>query len=101
MTKNTKSYPLIKKSIIIDTYDNDPSREGDIILISIMSNGKKITILEIYNLMVDGFKKQEEFNKTIVSAIADLKKYVDIQFAKLCKENEAEFAKLRKDNNLK
>ena len=66
MTKNTKSYPLIKKSIIIDTYDNDPSREGDIILISIMSNGKKITILEIYNQMVDGFKDIKDYLHQLV-----------------------------------
>ena len=77
MNKNKESHPLSQKTIIIDKYDNDQSRVGDYIVISIMSNGKRITIVEVYNQMVKGFDnvnkrldknddnwaRQHEFNK--------------------------------------
>lgn len=57
MNKNKNTHPISQKTIIIDKYDNDPKRNGDYIVISIMSNGKKITLYKLYTLVVDGFEK--------------------------------------------
>ena len=58
----TSNHKIKKIRIIIEKYDNDSKRVGDEIVLSVMSNGKKITLNDLYEIVVEGFKKQEEFN---------------------------------------
>ena len=51
-----------------------------------MSNGKKITLNELYKIVVEGFKKQEVFNNWVVNELQNIKSNI---------------TNLKKDNNLK
>ena len=82
-----KTKHKIKKiTVIIEKYDNDPKRVGDEITFTIMSNGKKITIYELYQEMIKRFDKQDAFNAWVVNEF---------------KAVRSEIAKTKKDNKLK
>ena len=82
----TSNHKIKKIRIIIEKYDNDSKRVGDEIVLSVMSNGKKITLNDLYEIVVEGFKKQEEFNNWVVDEFKNIKSNI---------------TKLKKNNNLK